>query len=57
MEEGELSLYHDTQVSLEKLKWNAAMQREMQSLIDNKTWKLVKLPKNQQLVDSKWIYK
>lgn len=33
------------------------MQREMQSLYDNKTWELVKLPEDAQVVDSRWIYK
>lgn len=29
----------------------------MQSLIDNKTWELVELPKDQTVIDSKWVYK
>ncbi|OAE30129.1 hypothetical protein AXG93_246s1000 [Marchantia polymorpha subsp. ruderalis] len=33
------------------------MEREMQSLIDNKTWKLVELRKDQTVIDSKWVYK
>lgn len=33
------------------------MEREMQSLIDNKTWKLVELPKDRTVIDSKWVYK
>lgn len=33
------------------------MKREMKSLIDNKTWELIESPKNQQVVESKWVYK
>ncbi|OAE31973.1 hypothetical protein AXG93_4421s1260 [Marchantia polymorpha subsp. ruderalis] len=33
------------------------MEREMQSLIYNKTWKLVELPTDHTLIDSKWMYK
>jgi len=57
LEEGEPPSYRDARASPDKLEWDAAMEREMQSLIDNKTWKLVKLPQNQQVVDSKWVYK
>ncbi|OAE35430.1 hypothetical protein AXG93_2587s1450 [Marchantia polymorpha subsp. ruderalis] len=33
------------------------MEREMESLIDNKTWELVETPTNQTLIDSKWVYR
>ncbi|CAM6099455.1 unnamed protein product [Calypogeia fissa] len=33
------------------------MHKEMKSLHDNKTWELVDLPKDKQIVDSKWVYK
>ncbi|OAE20925.1 hypothetical protein AXG93_3256s1720 [Marchantia polymorpha subsp. ruderalis] len=57
LEEGEPSSYREAQASIDKLEWDAAMEREMQSLNDNKTWKLVKLPPGQQVMDSKWVYK
>ncbi|OAE32685.1 hypothetical protein AXG93_4085s1060 [Marchantia polymorpha subsp. ruderalis] len=57
LEEGELSSYREAQASVNKLEWNAAMEREMQSLINNKTWELVELPKDQTVIDSKWVYK
>ncbi len=37
LEEGEPFSYHEAQASLEKLEWDAPMQREIQSFIDNKT--------------------
>ncbi|OAE35371.1 hypothetical protein AXG93_464s1030 [Marchantia polymorpha subsp. ruderalis] len=33
------------------------MEREMESLIDNKTWELVEPHTNQTLIDFKWVYK
>ncbi|OAE35979.1 hypothetical protein AXG93_93s1180 [Marchantia polymorpha subsp. ruderalis] len=57
LEEGEPSSYREAQASVNKLEWNVAMEREMQSLIDNKTWELVELPKDHTVIDSKWLYK
>lgn len=33
------------------------MELEMQLLVDNKTWNLVEVLKNQALIDCKWVYK
>ncbi|OAE19335.1 hypothetical protein AXG93_1860s1450 [Marchantia polymorpha subsp. ruderalis] len=33
------------------------MKRKMESLIDDKIWKLVEYPTDQTLIDSKWVYK
>ena len=55
LEEGEPSSYRDALVSSEKHEWEEAMHREMQSLLENKTWELVTQPKDQPLVDSKWV--
>nr|GEV21057.1 retrotransposon protein, putative, Ty1-copia subclass [Tanacetum cinerariifolium] len=38
-------------------KWLVAMNAEMQSMYDNKVWRLVVLPPNEKVVKSKWIYK
>ncbi|OAE22219.1 hypothetical protein AXG93_412s1080 [Marchantia polymorpha subsp. ruderalis] len=57
LEEDEPSSYREAQASVNKLEWNATMEREMESLIDNKTWELVDIPTNQMLIDSKWVYK
>jgi hypothetical protein len=37
--------------------WIKSMQQEMKSLLDNKTWILVDLPKGRKLVRNKWVYK
>nr|GEW70864.1 retrotransposon protein, putative, Ty1-copia subclass [Tanacetum cinerariifolium] len=38
-------------------KWLVAMNAEMQSMYDNKFWRLVVLPPNAKVIKSKWIYK
>nr|GEW74660.1 hypothetical protein [Tanacetum cinerariifolium] len=38
-------------------KWLVAVNAEMQSMYDNKVWRLVVLPPNAKVVKSKWIYK
>ena len=38
-------------------KWKEAMELEIQSLIDNKTWELVLLSKDCKSIGYKWIYK
>jgi hypothetical protein len=38
-------------------QWQAAIQQEYSSLIDNGTWELVDLPHGRVVVDNMWIYK
>nr|GEU43510.1 hypothetical protein [Tanacetum cinerariifolium] len=38
-------------------KWLVAMNAKMQSMYDNKVWRLVVLPPNAKVVKIKWIYK
>nr|GEV38402.1 hypothetical protein [Tanacetum cinerariifolium] len=38
-------------------KWLVAINAKMQSMYDNKVWRLVVLPPNAKVVKSKWIYK
>nr|GEV36555.1 hypothetical protein [Tanacetum cinerariifolium] len=38
-------------------KWLVAINAEMQTMYDNKVWRLVVLPQNEKVVKSKWIYK
>ncbi|KAJ0869659.1 putative RNA-directed DNA polymerase [Helianthus annuus] len=49
--------YHEAITSVEKDKWQRAMNEEMESLYKNETWQLVDKPKDQKLVSCKWIYK
>ena len=39
------------------LDWNAAMDEEYHSLMENDTWDLVPLPKGIKLVRCKWVYR
>nr|GFC59425.1 retrotransposon protein, putative, Ty1-copia subclass [Tanacetum cinerariifolium] len=41
----------------ESEKWLVAINAEIQSMYDNKVWKLVDLPPGAKVVKSKWIYK
>jgi hypothetical protein len=41
----------------DKEKWLQAVREELSSLIKNRTWDLVRRPKNRQLVTCKWIFK
>ena len=38
-------------------KWKKAMEDEIKSINQNKTWDLVKLPKNKRAIGCKWVYK
>ena len=38
-------------------KWEEAMNEEMAALHVNKTWDLVPLPKDKNIIGYKWIYK
>ena len=39
-----------------KEQWQAAMKCEFDSLIENNTWSLVELPKNQKPIACKWVF-
>ena len=41
----------------EKEHWEAAMQKEMDSIYSNDVWDLVELPANRKTVGSKWVFK
>ncbi|KAL2484776.1 putative mitochondrial protein [Abeliophyllum distichum] len=55
--ENEPLSYDEAMKSKDSLNWKAAMKKEMSSLMQNNTWILVEKPKNQKVVDCKWIYK
>ncbi|KAD3066699.1 hypothetical protein E3N88_34579 [Mikania micrantha] len=40
-----------------KIEWVEAMQDEMNSLYENNTFELVKLPKGKRALKNKWVYK
>ena len=52
-----LVTYKEAVTCKEKESWKKAMDEEMESLLKNQTWILVKRPKQQKLVSCKWIFK
>lgn len=40
-----------------QIEWKTSMDLEMNSIIKNRTWKLVELPPNKPVFNCKWIYK
>ena len=38
-------------------QWRKAMEEEIQSIIDNKTWELSDLPANRQVIGITWVLK
>ncbi|KAL0322887.1 UNVERIFIED_CONTAM: hypothetical protein Sangu_1908000 [Sesamum angustifolium] len=49
--------YNEALKTPESENWLLAMEEEMKSLHDNKTWILVPKPKDASIVDCKWIFK
>ncbi|CAI7748244.1 unnamed protein product [Closterium sp. NIES-53] len=41
----------------QKEEWKAAMDAELNSLIENETWELVELPEGRWPISSKWVFK
>lgn len=54
---GEPFSYTDAMSSSDRLEWQAAMQSEYDSLINNNVWKLVDRPPNENVIKCKWVYK
>ena len=48
--------YRDAKLSPQSSEWNASMESEINSLINNGTWELVPLPSGANLVKSRWVY-
>ena len=53
----EPSCFKEAMLREDKLKWEKAMQSEMDSLHKNSTWELVHLPAGKRILPCKWIYK
>ena len=47
--------YNDAVSCPESEKWKAAIQDEYNSIIENKTWEIVPLPKNRKAIKGKWV--
>lgn len=48
---------HEALNSDQKHEWQEAMQSEIDSLIENKTWTSVKLPVGKNAIKTKWVFK
>ena len=54
---GELECFEEAiQVETRK-KWEQGMDEEMDSLVRNQTWDLVKLPVGKRVLQNKWVYR
>jgi len=49
--------FEDAVHSDQSAEWQKAMQNEIQSLKDNKTWELPDLPPGKKAIPCKWVYK
>ena len=53
---GELECYEEAMQVKTKKKWELAMKEEMDSLIHNQTWDLVRFPAGKTTLPNKWVY-
>jgi len=49
--------YQDAMSRSDAEQWQKAMEDEMQSIHDNKTWTLTDLPSGRRCIGTKWVYK
>lgn len=56
-DEGEPSCFQEACQDEHSKEWQKAMEDEMDSLQENRTWELVKLPKKRKALRNKWVYK
>ena len=54
---GEPESYAEAKHMEDSLKWELAMQEEMDSLHKNHTWELTPLPKGKKALHNKWVYR
>ena len=49
---------HEEAMQVEASKqWEMAMDEQINSLLENQTWELAKLPKNKKALQNKWVYR
>ena len=49
--------YVDTMQSCDRDKWQATINDEMTSLLQNSTWNLAKRPNGKAVIKNRWVYK
>lgn len=55
--DNEPTSYEEAISSENREQWEQAMTEEMESLSKNGTWQLVQRPKEQRVIDNKWVFK
>ena len=56
-DDGEPSCFQEAIDCVDNAKWKMAMKEEIDSLEKNKTWELVELLKDRNIVGCKWVFK
>ena len=56
-DEGEPNCFQEACKVEHSKEWKKAMEEEMNSLQENKTWELVNLPKGRKALQNKWVYR
>ena len=56
-DEGEPNCFQEACKVEHSKEWKKAMEEEMNSLQENKTWELVNLPKGKKALQNKWVYR
>ena len=54
---GELECYEEAMQVETRKKWEQGMDEQMDSLVRNQTWDLVKLPAEKRALQNKWVYR
>jgi len=54
---GETECYEEVMRVESRKKWGVAMEEEMDSLMHNQTWDLVRFPAGKITLQNKWVYK
>jgi len=54
---GEPECFSEAAKAVDSIKWESAMKEEMNSLKQNQTWDLTKLPKGKKALHNKWVYR
>ena len=54
---GEPECYEEAMEVETRKKWEQGMDEEMDSLVRNQTWDLVKFPVGKRVLQNKWVYR